>query len=79
MHLDLDHIWTAPPVPTCQYLDNCTAVLRGGCASCGFVHGRPFDSDCDPVGLMAVSAMAPATGRPARRANRGAGCTAATL
>jgi hypothetical protein len=72
MHQDLDFIWTAPPVPTCPYLDNCTAVLRGGCASCSFAHNF-VNADGDLVGFIAASAIAPATSRPARRGGRRAG------
>lgn len=69
MHLDLDFIWTAPPVPTCSYLDNCTAVLRGGCDSCSFAHDS-VHADGDRVGFIAASSIAPAERRPARSASR---------
>lgn len=69
MHQDLDFIWTAPPVPTCSYLDNCTAVLRGGCASCSFVN-TSVDADGDNYGFIAASSIAPTTRRPARSADR---------
>lgn len=69
MQIDLTSILIAPPVPTCPYLDNCTAVLRGGCASCSFAHNS-VDADGDPVGFIAASAIAPAMRRPARSASR---------
>lgn len=69
MQIDLTSIVIAPPVPTCPYLDNCTAVLRGGCASCSFAHS-PVDPDGDPVGFIAASAIAPAMRGTARRVCR---------
>lgn len=69
MRIDLTSILIAPPIPTCPYLDNCTAVLRGGCASCSFAHTF-VDADGDPIGFIAASAIAPAVCRPARSANR---------
>lgn len=69
MRIDLTSILIAPLVPTCPYLDNCTAVLRNGCASCSFVPSS-VDADGDPVGLIASSTIAPATARPARSASR---------
>lgn len=73
MHQDLAYIWTAAPTSICSHMGHCDRILLvDGCASCSFAHG-PFDAEGDPMGLIAASAIAPATNRPARRASRNAG------
>lgn len=67
MQTSPDYLWSTPPIPSCPYLDNCSAV--DGCASCSLVQG-PFDSEGDPVGLIAASAISPATSEPAVRVSR---------
>lgn len=51
-HFTFDVLAT-PPIPTCRFMDNCTALLGpDGCCGCHFLEG-PFDEDGEPVGIPA--------------------------